>query len=506
MYWKSLDHMGIQVKAADKRNFAAKHLVDAIKTKHEEQRRQRSTTKKFEKHQFAFEFMDQEVIADLLYFMVLYATNASQHNGPERRRISEFFERFVTVFFGLPEDLIAQKLASITRGTPDDDSEDAGHSELPPSRGRPRPNKKRDWLKEAIGGAGRNGTKGRGQNQDSATGSKESTPDVDSIMEDDGDVAEDLTISQVTNDRWATAMPIAFHGPNEKSAGLPKKINLKADQPFKRDFYRLHGNQTIFVLFSIFQTLYRRLLEIKESEDDARDEGERALDEKPAQKVALAPENVDFFIPPEGETYYSHTLLLIKDFINGEVEEANYQSFLRRYYLRKGWQVYTIMDLLKSLCRLGALCSSVDSKEKTPDLLEQYYRNRQLEETSYNIEINMRKQADKYVKDGELFLIEWVCIQRSPRFSHFTYYYDRFLPRSWQHCNGFREMRPRSIPTTWINWSAGNITLLRLFASSQRKVFHATVCRRFSLLATDQMMAISRTEPEDQSHWCSRRI
>jgi paired amphipathic helix protein Sin3a len=42
MHLRSLDHMGILVKSTDKRHLSAKHLVDVIKTKYEEQRRQRS--------------------------------------------------------------------------------------------------------------------------------------------------------------------------------------------------------------------------------------------------------------------------------------------------------------------------------------------------------------------------------------------------------------------------------------------------------------------------------
>jgi hypothetical protein len=68
------------------------------------------------------------------------------------------------------------------------------------------------------------------------------------------------------------------------------------------------------------------------------------------------------------------------------------------------------MDLLKSLCRQGVICSSNDAKERTPDLLEQFYHDKELKEGSFNIEINLRKQADKYIKDGEVFVIRWVCI------------------------------------------------------------------------------------------------
>jgi paired amphipathic helix protein Sin3a len=100
---------------------------------------------------------------------------------------------------------------------------------------------------------------------------------------------------------------------------------------------------------------------------------------------------------------------LIEDFITGEVDESRYQDVMRHYYLRNGWKLYTIQDLLKTLCRLALTCSSTDAKEKTPDLIQQYINSRQKQETSYQTEISARKFAEKCVKDGELFAIRWVC-------------------------------------------------------------------------------------------------
>jgi paired amphipathic helix protein Sin3a len=416
MYLKSLDHMGIQVKQSDKKNLAAKHLVDAIKTKHEEQRRQRSTQGKFQKHQFTYTFLDQEVIADVLRFMIIYVNNAPQHSPTERRRISDFFEKFVATFFDLSEEVIADCTRDVDRGTPDDEYEDVAPVELSNGRGRrPANGKKNNDLRRGVLDKSRNGTRGRGQKEDSASGSKESTPDVDSVAGDDaGEVTEDHAVTEVTNERWA-AVPGAIAMTGTKSL-YAEDLELKADQSFKRDWYKLYGNQTIYVFFTVFHTLYLRLKQIKDSEQDAVEEGIRMSQPKPAKDIGLIPEKDEYFQPvadPKNEKYYPRTLQLIDDFIAGDLEEAKYQDFLRHYYLKNGWRLYTITEVLKSLCRLGSVCSSTDAKEKTPDLMEQFYRNRQTDETSYNAEINMRKQADKYIKDGELFLIEWVCVKRN---------------------------------------------------------------------------------------------
>jgi paired amphipathic helix protein Sin3a len=408
MYLKSLDHMGLHVKSADKKNFAMKHLIDSIKTKHEEQRRQRSPKGKASRYQFYFEFNDQGVIADVLRVMIVYVTNSSQHNSAERRRISEFFEKFITTFFDMSDELVSDRTADIDRGTPDDDGDDAAPSELPNGRGRRANNGKRTDLRRGVLDRARNGIRGRSLKEDSTTGSKESTPDVDSVVEDDnGEATEDQATTEVTNDRWL-ALPGATAIQGTKPLDVAD-LELIADQPFKRDYYSLYCNSTIYVFFSIFQTLYRRFKEIKESEDEAVAEGNRARVEKPAQKIGLQDEKNDYYGPADGEPYYTRTLALVEDFITGDLEETKYQDFLRHFYLKKGWQLYTVMDLLKSLCRQAVVCSTNDNKEKTPDLIEQFYHDKESKETSFNTEINLRKQADKYIKEGELFVIRWVC-------------------------------------------------------------------------------------------------
>lgn len=412
IYMKSLDHMGIQAKQADKKNFAAKHLVDAIKTKYEEQRRQRSTMGKKATFQLSYEFKDREVILDVLRIMLVYVSNASQHNNNERHRIQNFFETFVRTFFGIPEDEITHCSLGIDRGTPDDDSEDIAPLELTNGRGRRPGNGKKTDLRRGVLDKGRNGVRGRGHKDDSTAGSKESTPDVESVAEDDAENGDESATNRVTEQSWMTLIP----GAVETGTSM-EYLPYDADQPRKRVSYSLYANQTIFCFFSIFQTLYRRFTEIKESEDAAYEEGKNVAKEKPALKISTVAGTENFHHLAEKDRiengskstfYYKKTLEYVSSLIEGELDEVTYQNWFRRYYLKKGWQLYTVQDLLKSLCRFGSVCSTTDNKEKTPDLMELFYNDRRQEETTYKNEINFRKQADKYVKEQELFQINWV--------------------------------------------------------------------------------------------------
>ncbi|EJT80972.1 hypothetical protein GGTG_00962 [Gaeumannomyces tritici R3-111a-1] len=405
MHLKSLDHQGIQVKSNDKRNFSAKHLVDLIKTKHEEQKRLRINKGKAPRYQYLWSFADQGVLLDLIRFMVLYAMNSGQHGASEKDRILEFFETSIPQFFGIHPDQVRQHLIDIDRDAGEEEADDSAPAEL--SNGRSRRNGKKSDLLRGLLDPGRNGSKTRSHNEDSAaSASKETTPDVGSANEEDAaDAPEDGAGADIANDRWLPTVPgpVVVSGKNPVP-GLDAE--LKADCFFPRPWYNFFCNQTIFVFFSVFQTLYQRLKQVKESKNSVLEEIRREKADKPAQQLGLVHDEMNYF-EDNSDTFWPRTVELIEDYITGEIDESKYQDVLRHYYLKSGWTLYTIQDLLKTLCRQALVCNNSDSKEKTPDLVHQFLVARSQEETSYQTEISARKFAEKCIKDGEMFLITW---------------------------------------------------------------------------------------------------
>ncbi|KAK0630074.1 hypothetical protein B0T17DRAFT_615775 [Bombardia bombarda] len=410
MHLKSLDHMGIQVKSNDKRNLAARHLVDVIKTKHEEQRRLRTPKNKTPRHQFSYSFKDQDLLLDLLRFMIIYANAGGQHNAQERKRILDFFETFIPQFFDLPEDKVQEKLADVDQESGEEDEDDQTPVEL--TNGRTRRSKKSDLLRGVLDPS-RNGSRTRAQKEDSAaSGSKETTPDVGSANEDEMPDVEDAAVPEVSNGRWLPTVPgpiVIDKGKGVKQSDLVTGDGeLKADAPFPRSWYNFYCNQNIYVFFTIFQTLFKRLEDVKNSKDSVIAEMRRERAEKPAKILGLVHKDINFFESEDPETFWPRTVELIEDYINGEIDENKYQDVLRHYYLRKGWTIYTIQDLLKTLCRLGLACTNPEPKgEKTRELVKAYLESRRQDETSFQNEISARKFAEKCIKDGEMFVVCW---------------------------------------------------------------------------------------------------
>ena len=409
MHLKSLDHMGILVKSTDKRNLTAKHLVDVIKTRHEEQRRERVLRGKAPRFQFTWDFADKEVILDLLRLMMLYSIHNGQHSTQEKERILEFFEMFVPAFFELSEETVQDRLPKMPTDSGEEDNEDQTPAEL--TNGRSRRNGKKGDLLRGVLDPGRNGSKPRSQKEDSASRSKETTPDVGSANEEDMADAPDESTPEVSNERWMPSVPKPVVV-GDDNALLDSDGELKADGFFSRPWYNFFCNQTLYVFFNIFNTLYKRLLDIKGSSELVSGVIERLNRPKPARDIGFTENPMTFFDPSDAPSkFWPKTLELIEDYITGEVDENRYQDVMRHYYLRNGWKLYTIQDLLKTLCRLALTCSSTDVKEKTPDLIQQYLNGREKEETSYQTEISARKFAEKCVKEGDIFVICWVSFR-----------------------------------------------------------------------------------------------
>lgn len=408
MHLKSLDHMGILARQADKRQLSAKHLVDVIKTKHEEQRRERSLKGSAPRHQFQWSFSDKDVTLDLLRLMALYAIHNSQHSNSEKERIWDFFVDFIPIFFDLDDAKVQDRVPKFQVDSGDEDGDEPTPLEL--TNGRRRNGKRGDLLRGVLD-PGRGTGKSRQSKEDSGSGSKETTPEVASGNEEETpDAADEKVVSDASNERWMPNVPkpIVIKS-REDGELLPSDKELKADGYFQRPWYNFFCNQTIYVFFSVFHVLYQRLREVKESEKSMTESISRVHRPRPATDIGLTERpNLHFEATDTPEVYWPKTMELIEEYIVGDIDEARFQEVMRHFYLSTGWKLYTIHDLMRTLCRLALTCSSVDGRDKTYDLIKQFLISREREETSYQAELSARKFAEKCIRDGELFVIGWV--------------------------------------------------------------------------------------------------
>lgn len=407
MHLKSLDHMGIHVKAVDKKQLTAKHLLDVIKTKHEEQRRARLTGKSVSRYQFVWKFEDTSLVLNFFRLLVVYITQSGQYNTIEKDRLIDFFQDFLHRLFNIPTLDLQDHIADIPRDDLEDDPDNEMAQELS-NNSKSRRNGKKSDLRRGVLDPGRNGGKSRGQEDSVGSGSKETTPDVGSGNEEDmPDIPEEQSALDSSNERWLPIVPRPTVVEGENPLG-PSDADLKADEMFFRKWHNLFCNQTIYLFFYYLHLIYSRLQKIKEDRESVLQEIRRSKAPKPANTIGIPHTRSVYFQDEDCSTFWPKTVGLIESFLNNETEEAVYQDILRHYYLQTGWAVYNIQDQFKTLCRHAMVCASGDTKDKTHDLLYQFLGGLQADETSYQHEINQRKFAEKCVKDGDMFAICWV--------------------------------------------------------------------------------------------------
>jgi paired amphipathic helix protein Sin3a len=392
-FWKSLDHQNANQKPEIKRQYQPKTLQNEIAVKYEEQKRVREIKGiPTPPYQHIHDFKDTGVLYDATHLVLLYA---SQSQAGDYDRLVAFFKEFVPMFAGLDPVRFGQKIDSMLKGSGAYESSD---EDTPMQEGSSAVNstRKRGGLLRDVFTRVRNG----GSNP---PGSRDSTPDVSSTLDEDGNVKtpNGETESNDGIEKWI-----------QVPGGSDLTDDINPGQPYKRIIYTMYANLQIYCFFQVFAMLNDRLRKLKEAEPDVHEAVNAAQRKKPARELKmLEKEPEDYF----GETgpdanYYKQMLELIQEFTKGDLESATLQDTLCRWYLRVGYNLYSIDKLFNSLTRSAIAIINSEGKDKTQDIYNLFRRDRSREETTYDDEINYRKQVEKLVKDGDLYRISFVSI------------------------------------------------------------------------------------------------
>lgn len=407
-FWKSLDHQGINAKNLDKKNFQQKTLTSEIQAKYDERKKIREAGYQQVAHQFEYAFTQQDVILDASH-LILFALEKDRANcnSGEQERISAFLTKFVTTFFGLDPTIFKEFMSDIqeqaSNGDMDDDDDVNNGEEAIQQRFLKANLRKADILHRLAL------NKNTGKEGSILTGSKESTPAVGPMSEleqDDEPSNEADVLSDVAARRWMDH-PATAHG--------AKMRRYLLDEPYERDEFNLYANANIYCFFRLFETFYSRLVAIKENEAGVHEDVRRAMGEKdqpPRAAINLKMIDklpTDFFLDVGPETsYYRQMIVMCEEVLSGVLDLSHLEETLRRFYMKNGWQLYTIDRLLAAINRFTMNILSSDSKEKSTDIINLFYRDRDRGETTRMQERSYRKQVQKLVKESEVYRIKYV--------------------------------------------------------------------------------------------------
>lgn len=395
-FWKSLDHQGINAKNLDKKNFQQKTLTSEIQAKYEERKNNKDAGLYTQKHQLEYTFSDPSVLVDVTRFLTSgLESDKSTFNTGEQARIRDFLQDFVSNFFGLDRQNFIRELEELAAA-----SARAGYDENDPDAPAPRPKfpNKSDWLRRLA-------LDRKHLKEDSiASASRGSTP---APTAGDMDLDEEPALESPTEQperKWI----------NVKHSDQSAR-QMAMDDPYEHTTFNLYANANIYCFFRLFETLYSRLYSIKQheasvAEDIARWRGEKGK-RKPALDLRMIDKQPDdFFKDVTGNvSYYDQILEMIDEVLLGRIEIAHLEETLRRYYNPTGWQLYTVDKLVAAILRFCMNILGGDAKDKSVEITNLFFKDREKPDTTRKQEIQYRKQVEKLSKDGEVYRISYVC-------------------------------------------------------------------------------------------------
>ncbi|QDS68319.1 hypothetical protein FKW77_010685 [Venturia effusa] len=383
MFYKSLDHQGVATRVGDKRQFWPKQLINEVTVKYTEDKRKREVSSaSIPTYQFRYDFHDKEVLLDAARLLNTYV---DQNLSTEWPKLEQFIKEFLATFFFLDLADFGQHGTQITGSPPaDTDAPSPG-----PEDGRTHKSKQNNLYRSALD----RGRSTRRDNDGSASESRGTSPAAHSVM--DEDMADTLP-SPATQDM--SERVTWFKHPMDDN--LLNGESVKPDQKFQRTRYALYGHGSIYCFVRLFCILYERLSAIKADEAEAHVIVKRAVQHKPATELGwIERKPSDFFKDTSpSASLYSQMLGLFEQLIRGDIEMSFLEEALRRYYLQDGWQLYSLDKLLGSVARFAISMLAPDPREKTTELLSLFKKDRARgKETSYEEDMNYRRQADKHL-------------------------------------------------------------------------------------------------------------
>ena len=284
-------------------------------------------------------------------------------NDLDKSRLESFIKTFIPTFFDLDRDLFQAKMSDIYDATPpNEEAEDEALPNDDSSAGRGRRGgngmyssthmnrnmsckkyhvaqrapRRQDADPESSLGRKSNLLRGvlergrTGQKEESILESKETTPDIQSNE-------EDTPASTGTPTEYPPRVDEAEHRwLNHPSTGN-RAVDLNV--PFKRDDFHLYASLNIYCFFRMFEMLYERLSNIRSNEKKVHEDVLRAKMSKPAHDLRLIDKKAsDYFqdVSPSAN-YYRQVLSMCEDVVKQEIDTAQLEETLRRFYMQNGW-------------------------------------------------------------------------------------------------------------------------------------------------------------------------
>ena len=401
VYFKSLDHLGLTFKQADKKLLTTKQLISEISSIKVDQNNKRMhwlTPKP--KSQLDFDVKDFEIIYDIIKLAFVSIDNVSNYSNPDKERLRDFFCVLISVFFSIPMGKIEEALKK--RGL---DIRAAPETELSPEQDTEGTSgSKKRKMAEAIE-LSLNDILRREKYQKL----KHPTKDGESNEIDIEMAAEDSRLEEEAESIRNDAKKPWLLGDILDKANANGVVS-------DRIKFNLFGNTYIYIFIRYLVTLYDRLLEVKNMNETVTNEINSRKTVQFAKDLCLISTQLkDMGLDFVGKDSYQEILHLGERLIVGDIEHQWFEESLRQAFNNKAFKLYTIDKVTQAIVKHA---HTLMSDNKTSEILKLYERDRIASSTSTKDQILYRLQARSHMTSTEnMFRIQYdkqarhICIQ-----------------------------------------------------------------------------------------------
>lgn len=383
VYYKSLDHLGLTFKQADKKLLTTKQLISeigSIKTDQTNKRMHWLTPKP--KDQLDYYVPDKSVFFDILSLTDTFINHNSSYSNPDKIRLKDLFKIFVSLFFSIPMYEVNEAVSR--RGNLDDDKEDSTQKmESDNLNNSKRPREDEISLSEVLHRAKNQRFKSRAADETSEESAAEPEPELNE---------EEETIRQEAKKPWLLG-------------NLVEEVNAQGLINNRKTF-NMFANTNIYVFFRHLTTLYERLEEVKKMNDAVTKEINSRKVVQFAKDLNLISQQLkEMGLDFEGADAYEQLRHLCKRLIEGDIEHQWFEESLRQAYNNKAFKLYTVDKVIQSLVKHA---HTILTDSKTSEIMTSFEKDRTQINTSAKDQILYRLQVRSYMSSTEnMFRIEY---------------------------------------------------------------------------------------------------
>lgn len=365
VFFKSLDHLGLTFKQADKKLLTVKQLVSEISTvKVEQQHKRLHPLTPKPQEQLNYTFKDYSILVDILKLVDLYINKCSNYSASDREKMMSFFQSFVNLMFGVNPNSIQYGPVAVSVGTDllGNSNDASSNDALSASKKRTRDT---DLLRDVLKRQNKSKKDDAG---DSPRNRDPDSPELSEQVEKSKEIWIETNSSQEALSR-------------DGLSALPK-----------RDRYNFFCNTTIYVFFRHLRTLYERLEEIKAMDEIVSQEIRSRKFPQFAKDLNLISHQLDDMgIEIDGtKNCYLQVLNLSEKLMEGEIEHQWFEETIRQGYNNKAYKIYTIDKVVQSLVKH---MHSIVSDSRASDMIVLFESDRQNTSSTAKDQILYRLQV-----------------------------------------------------------------------------------------------------------------